>query len=513
MGIFAWDYWGYFSAAALLMWVPFGLWLFSTQRPARAAAHVLVWGMMWLPEGAAFDLPALPPLSKYSISALTALLGLLWKAPNRLKAARIGRGYDWLLLAMVLGQIGTVLTNGDPLHYGTYKTIDLPGFTPYDGLSAAVRVLISVGIPCWLGRSLLRSKRDLLDVLEILTAAGLIYSLPIFYELRMSPMLHENIYGYAPRSDWTQNMRMGGYRATVFMGHGLVVGFFIFISTTAAIALQKAGKKRMFGVPMGLIVAYLFGTLVLCKASAALIYGAVALMLIRWLSIKNQMRVLAVLAVIVVSYPISRMFEVFPVQGMLSAAELLGPERVQSMQFRFDNEDILLLKGAERLLFGWGGFNRERVYDAETAKDLVIQDGHWISVFGTHGLVGFCCFFGLLLLPVLQAARGMRKLRNRSEQVMLTGFGFIVVVCSVNMLPNMQLPYLQFYFAAGLAVLIKEMPMRAAREARSAARKSLAPAPMRAPVAARTRGQSGRPVQHVIPMQATRPSGGITVVS
>jgi hypothetical protein len=471
MDIFQWDYWGYLSALALLAWIPITLVLFSHERPTRAATHAMVWGMMWLPEGASFDLPGLPPLSKYSISALCALLGLWWKAPARLRAARIGRGYDWILWVMLAGQIGTVLTNGDPLHYGTWKSLDLPGFKPYDGLSTCVRVVISVGVPTWLGRSLLRSKRDLIDVLEILVVAGLVYSLPIFWELRMSPMLHENIYGYAPRTDWLQNMRQGGYRATVFVGHGLVVGFLIFLSTAAAVTLHKAGKRSVFGVPMWLVVVYLFVTLVLCKAAAALIYGAVAFMAIRYLSVKAHMRVLAVLAVLVVSYPISRMLEVFPADSMLSAAGLLGPERVQSLQFRFDNEDILLLKGAERLWFGWGGFNRERVYDPETAKDLVIQDGHWISVFGTLGLVGFCCFFALLVVPVVQAALEIKRLRDRSERVLIAGFGFIVVICSVNMLPNMQLPYLQFFFAAGLSVLAKELPRQAAASAKQAAAK------------------------------------------
>jgi hypothetical protein len=35
------------------------------------------------------------------------------------------------------------------------------------------------------------------------------------------------------------------------------------------------------------------------------------------------------------------------------------------------------------------------------------------------------------------------------------------VMCSVNMLPNMQLPYLQFYFAMGLAALTQGMTKRA----------------------------------------------------
>ncbi|HKU40220.1 MAG TPA: hypothetical protein VJR89_18800 [Polyangiales bacterium] len=444
--------------------MPFSFWVFSRERPARAAAHVLVWGMMWLPEGAAFDLPALPPFSKYTFAAVGALLGTYWRARSRLRAARIGRGYDVIVVIMMLGQLGTVITNQDPLHYGTWKSVDLPGFTYYDGISQAVRVLMQVAIPLWLGRALLRSERDLRDVFEVLVAGGIIYSIPILWELRMSPVLQEKVYGFAARTDWAQNLRGGGYRATAFMGHGLVVGFFMFVCTTAAVTLHKAGKRHWHGVPMGAVVAYLFLMLLLCKAAAPFIYGVVAYGLLRYLNVKSQMRVLLFLGLVVVSYPAARLAEVFPTQALLSAAGALGPDRVQSLEFRFDNEDILLSKGSERMLFGWGGFSRERVYDAETGKDVVIQDGHWITVFGQMGLVGFVCFYAPLLWPVVQAARGIRHVRSRQQRSLLVGLGFIVVICSVNMLPNMQFPTLQFYFAAGLAVLIRELPRRAAAE-------------------------------------------------
>jgi hypothetical protein len=175
---------------------------------------------------------------------------------------------------------------------------------------------------------------------------------------------------------------------------------------------------------------------------------------------------------IVVSYPISRLTNVFPTQTLLSVAGLLGPDRVESLQFRFDNEDILVVKGIERPFFGWGGFGRERVYEAETGKDFVVQDGHWIALFGTHGLVGFACYFLLLLLPVYQATRKMHLIPSKIDRALLAGLGFIVVMCSVNMLPNMSLPNLQFFFAAGLATLMETLPKQAAIEARTASDKN-----------------------------------------
>jgi hypothetical protein len=466
--IFDWTQWGLRSAFALLVWIPISLFLFMRERPTRAATHTLVWGMMWLPEAAGFDFPALPPLTKYSISACCALAGLWWKARSRFKAARIGRGYDWLVIIMMLAEVGTVLTNQDPLEYGSWKTVHLPAFLAYDGLSAAVRDFLEICVPCVLGRALIRSRRDLYDVLQILVVAGLVYTVPILWELRMSPMLHDQLYGFTPRADWSQNLRLGGYRPTVFMGHGLVVGFFMFLCTTAAITLHKAGKRTLWGVPMGYLIGYLFIILVLVKATAALLYAAVGFVLIRMLSIKSQLRIFLFLAFVVVSYPLSRITNVFPTQPLLSAAGTFGADRVQSLQFRFDNEDILVIKGIERPIFGWGGFSRERVYSDETGKDLVVQDGAWIARFGTHGVVGFVCYFAVLLWPVVVAARGMREVKSRTDRALLSGLAFMVVICCVNMLPNMHLPNLQFFFAAGLATLMRQLPRQQAIAAAAA---------------------------------------------
>lgn len=462
--IYYWEYWGKFSAFALIAWVPISLWMFSSLRPTRAAIITLLGAFMWLPEVAAFDFPLLPPLHKFSIAALCALLGALWRAPARVRAARFGRGWDWFVFAMMLAEIGTIATNGDMLMYGNWKRVELPAFTPYDGVSAAIRDLFDVGVPFFLGRVFLRNGRDLRDVMGALVVGGLLYGLPALWELRMSPMLHHDIYGFHAREDWLQNIRAGGYRPTVFMGHGLVVGFFMFLCTTAAIALHKAGRRGMLGMSMNVIVAVMFVSLLLIKAAAAIIYGLVAFFAIRYLSVKNQLRLMMVFALIVVSYPLSRLTDIFPTQSLVAAARTLGDERAESLLFRFDMEDLLVGKAEERPLFGWGGFGRERVYDGDTGKDIVIQDGHWIVVFGRQGVVGFCCYFLLLLLPVWQAFRRMRNVPAKSDRVLLSALALMVSVCAINMLPNMLLPNLQFFFAGGLAVLLKELPKQAAKE-------------------------------------------------
>ena len=462
--IYQWDTWGLFSAVALIAWLPLGLWFFRRQRPPRAALHTLIWGAMWLPEAAEFDFPLLPPLDKFAISALVALIGLRMTSARRVKVARVGRGYDWILLLSIVALAATVSNNGEALHYGSYTTIDIPAFAAYDGLSAAIRLLFNIGIPWWLGRAVLRGRRDLLDALEILVTAGLVYSVPILWELKMSPALHANLYGFNARYDWSQNIRQGGYRATVFMGHGLIVGFFMFLATAAAVTLRRAGQRTLHDIPMSAVCFFLAIMLIVCKAVAALLYGMIAYALIMWLKPKTTMRILLVLCALVALYPTSRMFGWFPTEGVLAAANILGPDRAQSMQFRFDNEDILLVKGSERLWFGWGGFGRDRVYDSWSAKDLVVQDGHWIAVFGQQGFIGYACYFTMMLWPVVQAWKRMRRVQAHPDRAMLVGLAVMVTFMAVNLLPNMELPNLHAFFAAGLAILSREIPYARAKE-------------------------------------------------
>lgn len=85
-------------------------------------------------------------------------------------------------------------------------------------------------------------------------------------------------------------------------------------------------------------------------------------------------------------------------------------------------------------------------------------------IFGTQGFIGFCCYFALIVLPVLRAPRQLKRIKRKDDKVLLVGFGYLVVMCAVNMLPNMHLPYLQFIFAMGFGALMRELPREEALE-------------------------------------------------
>ena len=125
-----------------------------------------------------------------------------------------------------------------------------------------------------------------------------------------------------------------------------------------------------------------------------------------------------------------------PTEGLVEQAMSISPERAQSLEFRFDNEELLLEKARERLWFGWGGHGRRSVYDDELGKEVAVADGHWIIVLGGRGIIGFLEAFGLLVLPIFFARRRFRKLTDETEKKAFAGFTLIVAICAFDLLPN-----------------------------------------------------------------------------
>jgi len=121
-----------------------------------------------------------------------------------------------IILIYVASPFVTSSMNNDAIMVG--DTV-LPGVGNYDAFSAALAQLISI-LPLIIGRSLFRTSETNVAIFRALVLSGLVYSLPLLFEIRMSPQLHEWIYGLKP-SQFLQGLRGGGYRPMAFLGHGL----------------------------------------------------------------------------------------------------------------------------------------------------------------------------------------------------------------------------------------------------------------------------------------------------
>src|SRR5262249_37895590 len=144
------------------------------------------------------------------------------------------------------------------------------------------------------------------------------------------------------------------------------------------------------------------------RSLGALLYALVLVPLMHWAKPRAQLRVAVALAVIALSYPVLRTWDLVPTTFMLDTAASVDSARADSLKVRFDNEDRLLERASERFLFGWGRYGRSRVRD-EAGRDISLTDGEWIIRIGTFGFLGFVAEFGLLALPIFRAVSALRS--------------------------------------------------------------------------------------------------------
>jgi hypothetical protein len=275
--------------------------------------------------------------------------------------------------------------------------------------------------------------RQLEYVLHALAVAMLIYSIPMLYEVRMSPQLQNIVYGYFSHS-FMQQMRAGGFRPVVFVGHGLPLAIITSFAVLASVALWRRGRS-IRGLSPAIVTLYLGGLLVLCKTFSAMTYAAAGGLAMYFCSARTLARTSVVIACIVLGYPILRSFDLFPTTLLTEISSSADEERGDSLKFRFDNEDILLAHARERWLSGWGGYGRNRVIN-EDGNDISVTDGLWIILFGQLGAAGFLSVFGLMVLPLFLCARALPNMRNESDRRLLASFSLLVALNWADSLPN-----------------------------------------------------------------------------
>lgn len=424
----------WFATFALISWPLLAFILYQTRPINQATLWTILGGQLLLPVHYVIKFGGIPPLDKVSVPNIAALIGcmLVLKRPPRFWY-RFGLP-EMLLLMLVIGPFITSETNTDTLTYGA---VVLPAETHYDALSAVVGQLIFL-LPFFMGRELLRTSTDNEQILRALVIAGLIYSLPMLFEVRMSPQLHTWVYGYFPPLSFAQQARDGGFRPAVFLGHGLLVALFAVTTTIAAAAFWRT-RTTIQRLPAVGITAYFGLMLFLCKSLASLVYGAVLVPMVRFARPQWQVRLAMILAALVVSYPLLRTLDLVPTELMLDVARSVDTERAASLKIRLDQEQNLLEHASQRILFGWGRWGRNRNYDLESGTDISVTDGHWIVTLGTYGLFGFIAEFGLLALTIFRAASAMRFIGPARDRIYLAALTLIVAVYMVDLLPNSTL--------------------------------------------------------------------------
>jgi len=415
---------------ALLTWPIVAAWLFATKSKATAILWTLLAAQLLLPAGAGIKFTMVPQLDKSSIPNLCVLAGCL--LPGR-PTLRIFAGtglVEALILIYLLGPIVTSQLNGDDIVVGD---LVLPGVGLYDALSSVELAFILL-IPYLAGRQYFRQATDNRAILLALASTGLIYSIPLLFEIRFSPQLNYWLYGYYA-SDFIQQIRGDGFRPVVFMGHGLLAAHFAMMATVAAAVLWRL-RQPIIGLGAGAVTGYFAVVLLLCKSMGASVYAAVLLPAARWASPRVQIRIALLLVSIAMLYPVLRSLDLFPTDLLVQSASLASQDRADSLKFRFDNEDRLLHHALERPAFGWGRYGRNRLYDENSGKDITVTDGRWIITLGQFGWLGFIAEFGLLAIGVLRTLAALRVADGTTDRVLLSGMSLLVSVSVLDLLPN-----------------------------------------------------------------------------
>lgn len=430
----------------LLIWPVVGLMLFTQFRVPIALSVTLIAGYLFLPPKLFFDLPAIPNLNKENIPVLTAFLILALGAGNFRKEALLPGWlprhwlFQLLIAMLVIGAIGTVVTNRGVLVYGP-RVITGLGFSD---IRVDLFVILFTLLPFLMARKYLSDETGQRALLVIVLAFAVFYTLPALYEVRMSPRLNFKLYGEFPHS-WMQHLRGGSWRPIVFLDHGLKLGLFLSMATLLAFGYIKAvnTSDRAKYILAG---AWLFVVLVLSKNLGALLLAIMFVPIALIFSARMQVIFAAVIAGVILCYPILRSTGVISAPAIMSVAENVNPTRARSLAYRLEHEDILMAKASQKPIWGWGGWGRSRVYETQYGDDISTTDGLWVITFGVRGWVGYLSYFGLLCMPIiLLAAHRSKPISPTTALVAL-----LLALNLIDLVPNTGVTTLTWLLAGSL---------------------------------------------------------------
>lgn len=373
---------------ALFGWVPAVLALFALLPPRRAviAATLIAW--LFLPM-AGLPIPGLPDWTKMTATSVGCVLGCFFFDQARLFSFRM-RWFDWPMLIWCIVPFFASITN------------DLG---VYDGISTSIAQVFIWGLPYLIGRVYFSDLEGLRELAIGMFVGGLVYVPLCLIEIKMSPQLHNWVYGYHPHKDFAQTLRWGGYRPTVFMQHGLMVAMWMTAASLIGIWLWRSRTlNELWGVPMFFLVPIQVITTILCKSMNAVALGMLGVGALYSIGILRSRIVLIALMIAGPTYIGLRLFDIWGGEELAQMVSRINPERGASLQARLNAESLLARKALQQPIFGWGGWGRARVR-AEDGRDLATTDGLWIITVGNQGIVGLASWMLVLLLPAMLLTR------------------------------------------------------------------------------------------------------------
>jgi hypothetical protein len=404
-------------------------------RQHRGVLITVLVGMLFLPQVGSGDAVAndagvirigMVLFSKDRTIVYALLLGILIYDLPLLLASRPGL-VDLPMVIWCLCPMASALSNEPPPDGGLVFR---------DCVSHALSQFYTWGIPYLAGRLYFSKPNDFRDLALGMVLAGLVYAPLCLVEAKMSPILHRVVFGYT-QVEFGQSLRMGGYRPIVFFQHGLALSFWMVSVLLVAVWLtwcwKRDGARRFMAYSLLLLVP----TVVLLKSAGALFLGVMGFGILCLVKVLPSRVWLILLILGPTLYVAGTVSGVWTGRGLVEfIRDHVAEDRASSLEFRLDNEELLIAKALKQPLFGWGSYGRNRVTN-DLDEDVAVTDSLWIILLGTNGFVGLTAFGAVILLPLVCLVwRFPPKSLSQEAVAPLVAFAVILGLWAIDCLLN-----------------------------------------------------------------------------
>lgn len=427
----------FLNVALILAWPIFCCLIFAKLDTVTATFVSLVGGMLLLPVKVQFDLPLIPAIDKNVSGAIGALLGLLFikKQPFHWFGSH---GVKYLVIAIISIPFINLFFNTTPHFTGA---VWKPGLSLHEAVSAVLLTYLTL-LPLIIGINVVKNEEDMYRLLKCLVFAAIIYSPLVLFELRFSPQLHNMVYGFHPH-EFIQQIRAGGFRAVVFLGHGLLTANFYLGGFVALLILYKMQRYLIsYGIHCALICTFALFILFLKSVTAVFLAFIAIFLIIGSQNIRRKLLKLVVISIAI--YPFVVFIDLIPLDWLYENMQtFISIERIESLYFRFSNEKMAIDYLGYNIFVGFGGLGR-------AVMDGIITDGSWLVWTLRYGAVFW-------LLCVLLCCRPLfYKTKNADLNKLLVLISVLPVVILIDQIPNSSWSLVWIWLYSGALIGFSE---------------------------------------------------------
>jgi hypothetical protein len=407
----------------------------SRHRAILASVLLAVMFMPW----ATVDLGQYLLWDRRTSVTMAIFLGILFRDPERLIQLRLSR-WDLPIIAFCLVPLVSSVING----YGLY-----------DGASGVVKQTLGFGGPYLLGRMFFTDAGHRRDIARAMVIGAVIYVPFCVWEIRMSPHLHKNLYGFH-QHEFQQTVRGNYYRPMVFMQHGLMVAMWIACGALVAICLRLSrDTMRIIAFGTGMVCVGL--TLVLLAMQS---YGAAILLLgffvvIAFCRSTNQRWPLLLLLMIPLGWVFGRVSGVIDSRSVVSVMSFANERRVASFASRLRTEDLLIENTWQQPLVGLGSWGSDRTVELDYVQTYVVVDGFWVLAFSQNGFMGLLAFLMIFFIPAYAVLRrtNPREWATQPDHGISAALALVLTIVAIDNLMNAMFNPLWILIAGALVNL------------------------------------------------------------